>query len=145
MNCLNCLIVTQTILLGDFNINWLNNSKKKTLKIITSKYKLHQMITSPTRITHTSKTLIDLTFTNKPERVTNIYNLLTGLSDYNLTLIVRKLSKQRFQNRFFGSRVNNSQIGIPKQKVFQFENELNNINWERIFQIDNLNDCCDFF
>ncbi len=60
------------------------------------------MITSPTRITQTSKTMIDLIFTNKPERVIKMYNLLTGLSDHNLTLIVRKLMKQGFQSRFFG-------------------------------------------
>ncbi len=78
----------------DLNINWLDNKKKK-LKIIASKYKLYQRITSPTRTTQT-KTLIDLSFTNKPERVTKMHNLLTGLSDHNMTFIDGKLTKHDF-------------------------------------------------
>ncbi len=53
---------------------------------------MNQMTKDPTR--PTSKTLLDLMFTNKPEQVTRTYNLLTGLPDDDLTLIVKKLTKK---------------------------------------------------
>lgn len=60
---------SEIIVLGDFNINWLEKCDKQKLKAVTSKYKLHQQTVGPTRLTRTSKTQIDLMFTNKPERV----------------------------------------------------------------------------
>ena len=48
------------------------------------------MIEKATRITKTSQTLIDLVFTNKADRIGKVYNLITGLTDHNLTLIARK-------------------------------------------------------
>lgn len=64
--------------------------------MITFKHTLHQVIQLPTRITKTSKTLIDLIVTNKPERVTKTYDLLTGLSDHNMILMIRKLTKKYY-------------------------------------------------
>ena len=85
----------KSLFFGDFNINWLDKSCKQKLKMILSKHNFQQMVKRPTRITRMSKTMIDLIVTNKPERVTRTYNLLTGLSDHNMTLIVRKLTNQR--------------------------------------------------
>ena len=65
-----------------------------------TKCNYRQMIVGPTRITRQTKTLIDLVFTNRPERITRTYNLITGLSDHNMTLTVRKLMKKRLQ--YFG-------------------------------------------
>jgi len=50
---------------------------------------MSQMIKKATRITKSSQTLIDLIFTNREERIAKSYNPITGLSDHNLTLIVR--------------------------------------------------------
>ncbi len=50
------------------------------------------MISEPTRISR--KTLLDLVFTNKPERITKTYNLVCGLSDHNMVLIARKKKKK---------------------------------------------------
>lgn len=57
-----------------------------------------QMLNKPTQITKSSQTLLDLIFTNKPERVTKTYNLITGMSDHNLTLLARKLTKARYKS-----------------------------------------------
>ncbi len=108
--------------LGDFNINWLDKNCKQKLKTVNSKHKLHQIIKEPTRISKTSKTLIDLIFTNKPDRVSKTYNLLTGLSDHNMILIIRKLNKKRLQRLSFKQNHNYVPTGIPKQKIDQFEN-----------------------
>ena len=81
--------------MGDSNVNWEDKSKRKNLKMIREKFQLEQLVKGPTRIAKCSSTQIDLIFTNKPERITKSYNLITGLSDHNLTLCVRKLTKNR--------------------------------------------------
>lgn len=55
---------------------------------------LHQLIEHPTRVTNTLKSQIDLIFSNKPEWVTKTFNMCTGWSDHNVTLIFQKLTKK---------------------------------------------------
>jgi len=89
----------EVILMGYFNLNWLDKTRRKKLKDIAKTFQMMQIIHKPTRITKSSQTLLDLIFTNKPDRIRKIYNLITGLSDHNLTLVSRKLSKTRFKNQ----------------------------------------------
>ncbi len=70
--------------------------EEKKLKNITDYFNLTQLIEQPTRITNRSETKIDLLFTNRPERITKTYNLVTGLSDHNIILFSRKLKKTSF-------------------------------------------------
>ena len=88
----------EIILIGDFNVNWDNKKDRKNLKSITDSFNLLQLIDQPTRLTNLSKTKIDLLFSNKPERITKTYNLITGLSDHNMIFLSRKLSKNRLLN-----------------------------------------------
>lgn len=136
LNIDNC---TECIIMGDFNINWQekNNSRTK-LKSLMDKFKYMQMINKPTRITRHTETLIDLIFVNRPERITKTYNLITGLTDHNMTLVVRKLIKKRFINH---NKAENKMetTGIPKAKRNSFENELNQINWNSITAETDLN------
>lgn len=69
--------------MGDFNINWEDTSTRINLKLITDSFDLKQLISGPTRITNSTKILIDLIFTNRPERILKSCNMLTGLSDHN--------------------------------------------------------------
>ena len=48
------------ILLGDFNKNMLNQRQCKNIKNIMNTFNLNQLVLSPTRITETTETLIDL-------------------------------------------------------------------------------------
>lgn len=134
---------SENMVLGDFNINWLDKNCKQKLKTVMSKHKLHQIIKEPTRIPKTSKTLIDLIFTNKPDRMSKTYNLLTGLSDHNMILIIRKLTKKRLQRLSFKQNHNYAPTGIPKQKVNQLEHELKNLNWDNVLQTIYTDRCCD--
>ncbi|XP_046707928.1 uncharacterized protein LOC124387560 [Silurus meridionalis] len=81
------------------------------------------MINGPTRITASSSTQIDLVFTNRPERIFKSYNMLAGLSDHNLILVARKLSKKRFdysvREREF--------VGIPKKRQDGFKRAVQQI------------------
>lgn len=114
----------EILLMGDLNINWLDKGKRKHLKDIVNSIQMTQLIKKPTRITKTSQTLIDLIFTNKPDRIVKTYNLITGLSDHNFVLIARKLNKSRYINK----EQSNKQCKIPhipKRNQEHLKNDLN--------------------
>lgn len=95
---------------------------KTKLKSTMGTFKYKQMIDRPTRVTRKSETLIDLIFTNRPERVIKTYNLITGLRDHNMTLILRKLTKKRL---VYHTKMENHTLtsGIPKSKMADLEHE----------------------
>lgn len=99
------------------------------------------MIEAPTRITRNTQILIDLIFTNKPDRIIKTYNLVTGLSDHNIILIARKLTTKRLI-RFINQNQNSLKLEIPRKKLTEFENELKGVNWDELQQYDQVNDCC---
>jgi len=117
----------EVILMGYFNLNWLDKTRRKKLKDIAKTFQMMQIIHKPTRITKSSQTLLDLIFTNKPDRIRKIYNLITGLSDHNLTLVSRKLSKTRFKNQ--NSMNRNSMPFITSKDMAFIENEIKQVNW----------------
>lgn len=137
INILKKCDTKETLLMGDFNINWLNKNDRKKLKEITQKLNFTQMMDKATRITKTSQKLIDLVFANKADRITKVYNLLTGLSDYNLTLVARKLSKERSRNEKT-TVVNESVSYIPKTNTELFDDDIRKVNW---FEMVNDKDC----
>ena len=70
--------------------NYDNNVRQLTN--IADIYGLHQIISEPTRITDKSFTLIDLIFTNCPERVVCSGVAHIGISDHSLVYVFHKLS-----------------------------------------------------
>lgn len=120
-----CDFKTEVILLGDLNCNWLNKINRKPLKQITDSLDFTQLLEGPTRITTSSQTQIDLIFSNKPERIVKTLNFITGLSDHNLTLLSRKLTKKRFhysnkfveQFRITKNEINNFQRAVQQTKL----------------------------
>ena len=78
-------------LLGDINCNlavsrYDNDTRK--LVSITDVYGLHQLINEPTRITETSQTLIDLIYTNCPDKIVCSGVRHIGISDHSIVLTV---------------------------------------------------------
>ena len=70
------------ILMGDLNCNFLaDNSDHSTsqLRSICEVYQLQQLINSPTRITESTSTLIDLILTNMPSRIVSYGVTHTGI------------------------------------------------------------------
>ena len=55
-------------------------------------YNLSQTISEPTRITNTSRTLIDLCITNSPDKVKASGVLSIGISDHSPVYLIRKTS-----------------------------------------------------
>ena len=63
-----------------------------------------QLINEPTRITQTTRTILDLAFVSKPEMVTasGVHHL--GLSDHSLIYVVRKCKKIKSPPKITKSR-----------------------------------------
>ena len=77
------------------NCNYLaesRNSELINLTEISEVYQLTQIINKPTRITVTSKSLIDLIFTNQESRVVSHGVIDCGISDHCLVYVVRKIA-----------------------------------------------------
>nr|XP_054591087.1 uncharacterized protein LOC129154844 [Nothobranchius furzeri] len=121
------------MLFGDFNINWKDKKGRAKLKLTRDKFKYKQLIDSPTRVTRKSETLIDLILTNRPEGVTKIYNHITGLSDHNMILVIRKLTKKHL---VYHNKTENYTLttGIPTSKMADFEHDLKTANWDRVIR-----------
>lgn len=132
----------EIIIFGDFNVDWLIKSKRKKLKSIADKHDLVQLIESPTRISKTTETCIDLIFTNRKDRICKTFNMLTGLSDHNLVLFSRKLSKNRFIRPF---NKPSEQVKVPKSEMNNLGIALNNIKWSELIAIEQLKDKCKTF
>ena len=128
----------ELIIIGDFNINWLNKQTSAKLKQTCSKSGLSQLINSPTRISKFSNTTTDLIFTNKPERITKTYNLLTGLSDHNLILLIRKLNSSK--NISHSPRKNPF---VPLKKIPQLDNDIEGIPWAELTLEANCDALCE--
>ena len=78
------ICTSDTLILGDMNIDWLTStSKKLTLSHLLSLYNFKQHITTPTRVTSDSKTLVDLLFSNTP-RIKHSGVSLCDISDHYL-------------------------------------------------------------
>ena len=71
---------TEIILLGDFNIDLIRPQEK--WKRIINSFHLTQMVTTPTRITLNSATLIDHIYVNSPANIAEISVPSYGLSDH---------------------------------------------------------------
>ena len=63
-----------------------------TLNHICDAYQLSQVITEPTRITPSTRTLIDLVLTNSPEKVVCSGVVRVGISDHDLIYAYRRIS-----------------------------------------------------
>jgi len=118
----------EVLLLGDFNINWDDKRNRNSLKRITDNMDFTQLIKGPTRLTASSQTQIDLLFTNRPERVEKTYNFITGLTDHNLILFSRKLTKNRFRT----NKYHFQHTRIPKSELENFHMTINKVNWNEI-------------
>ena len=81
-------------LMGDMNWNIasMSDTNSRLLSDITDLHGLHQLINEPTRVTDTTSTLIDLIYTNYPDKVICSGVCHVNISDHSLVFAYRKLS-----------------------------------------------------
>ena len=123
----------EIILMGDFNINVLKcDSDKDTTDFIDTMYtsSLYPTINTPTRITTTSKTLIDNIFYNDFTKKISTGNILTSISDHLTQYLLISNQTEVSQN--------NSKKETPKIRKFNmkcFLEEFRKIDWENYLKI----------
>ena len=126
--------------MGDLNCNFgstVMDHNSTILTSITDLYGLHQqLISEPTRITKSSSTLIDLIFTNSPDKIVCSGVSHISISDHSLIYAFRKLSTGLFTK-------GHSTVTYRKFKNFDsasFRNDIWLQNWDEIRAHDNPND-----
>ena len=135
LNLANCLNPWTINLLGDFNAKnklWfnegINDNAGIILQTITDKYRLSQLVSSPTRITDTSRSLLDLFFSDSPSLVIDTYTLPTFYSCDHNPIVADFLFKFPKENK-------------PRRKIYHYDavnvellkNELSQLNFDKWF------------
>lgn len=131
----------KTVVVGDFNVDLLiEDSNSDSLINIMKESRLEQTVFIPTRVTHTSATLIDNLFTNLEEEYCKVDVVDSALSDhYGIDLNVhidftrRKDEKQGFFTRHYTNDIHlvNANLTdlskkIPKDNVNSFVQKIAN-------------------
>ena len=113
-------------LLGDLNANMLDNSNNTTkhLNAIMELYQLTQTISSPTRVTMTSSSLLDVCITPTPEKLVTSRLVPIAISDHYLILTIRKINIHLNQ-------IPNKKIEIRSFKHFNAENFISDLHDQR--------------
>ena len=126
-----------TLLVGDFNINMLTPESLEARALnnfITEPFDLKQLIGTPTRITQTSRTLIDLIFVSRENNV--LFSGTAdppGINDHHFTYVVYNIKKEKMKPKVLSMR---------DFKNFDFEgfkNYAETINWESIIHVGDIN------
>ena len=106
-------------ILDDFNTDFLDNPSKHLLDILNI-FQLHQSINSPTRITETTSSCLDLIITQSPRIMKNIDILPAFCSDHNVPYAV--LQQHRHQSHRFKRTIYNYKKNLTKTNFVIFSN-----------------------
>ena len=123
------LVKSDVIILGNLNTNMMSNSKlpkndKHELLNFSGTFDLTQLIKEPTRITDTSRALIDLIFVNNDHRVVKSGVIPVLLSDHYLVFCILKAAVFiKAQLRSFEYR------SYKNFDANLFNDELRNVPW----------------
>ena len=129
----------ETIVVGDFNVNYLKRADHREVKDIFNGHGLTQLIKDPTRVTSSSSTLIDLIFTNKPCNISKSTVLPLSLSDHDAILCVRKLKNSKTQQKEVSSR------NYRNYDENAFGNHLRQSDWDYFYSCTDVNKAWESF
>jgi exonuclease III len=122
----------ECIVLGDMNINYLNNSPH-ALKDSISLQGFQQLITKPTRVTKDSETLIDVILSNRPEMLCNASVLLSTLSDHDVISVKRKVNNVKWMDITIQCR------DYSKYNHEIVKDEISAVVWDEVLQTNDTN------
>lgn len=126
-----------TVLLGDFNINMLNSDSlevKALNNFIIEPFDLTQLIKSPTRITESTSSLIDLILVGREENV--LFSGCCdapGISDHHFTYMAYNIKKEKFKPQITRKRT------FKNFDIEGFQRFAENLNWESIVSVGDIN------
>jgi len=130
------MVENEIIVLGDFNCDYSPNVTTKEvndLKFSTEMYQLQQLICLPTRVTPSTKTIIDLFYTTKPELYCESGVIQTSLSDHYMIYAIRQCKPAKDQHRSIDYRCFKS---FNEEK---FVDDLFCVPWNVIEKVGNVN------
>uniref|UniRef100_A0A6P8INI3 Uncharacterized protein LOC116303067 n=1 Tax=Actinia tenebrosa TaxID=6105 RepID=A0A6P8INI3_ACTTE len=104
---ISALLLNKPIyILGDINCNLLQSDLPDSQALISfcSTYNLNQIVTQPTRITHSTESLIDVILVSNAKHVLDTKVLSSSISDHDLVYAELGLKKPRTQATFVTTR-----------------------------------------
>jgi len=117
----------ETIIMGDLNCNYLNDNDHKEIKDIFTTNGFTQLLKTPTCVTATTSTLIDIIITSNPLNISGTSNICAGLSDHNLTACTRKINSVKYQPETIICR------NFSNYCVDSINRELLNADWNKLY------------
>ena len=132
------LLNKETILLGDFNIDFLNKQtfdKHRLLKGLTTMH-FNQLVD---QVTRSSGTCLDHIYSNYPKRITGTTVRDFGLSDHLPTFDVRCYKRKDLTRPRKGAKT----MTYRDMKRFdeeQFKSSIENTPWDSVFVFDDIDD-----
>ena len=122
------------VIMGDFNIDLLKYvTEKDSANFLDSMYAsfLLRYISTPSRVTPRSKTLIDNIFSNNIEDGSISGNIVTTISDhYAQFLLLQNLNKNSINSEIYHQ-------DFKKLSKNNLERDLFNTNWDAILEVNN--------
>ena len=112
----------ETILLGDMNADYLQQSKDKNIKRIISTNSLKQVIEKPTRVTKDSSTLIDIIATSHEQNILKTMTYTNSISDHDLVGMIMKKNNRKFKSRTIYTR------NYAKYNEANYKSDLRNLD-----------------
>ena len=120
----------ETIMCGDYNINYKVSNDHIDLKNLVKMHGFSQIIKSFTRITKRSRTLIDLFYTTDESKIVESLVYENSVSDHSLIGVNRKSNCKRFIPKTIKTR------DYSKYNSTQLKDELRQVPWENCLQAD---------
>ncbi len=106
INRINILGISDTVVMGDINIDLLSTSAhSRKLSSFLYNSLLKQLIGSATRVTNTGKTLLDHFYVSNDDFYTTQGTSDPGLSDHYLVYTARKRFKVKHKTTYFKGRI----------------------------------------
>lgn len=124
------------IILGDLNCDILRKSKpeSRALLEVCFSLNLYQIITTPTRITENTQTLIDVIITSNRNLISSSDVLLSSISDHSLPYAVLNLKSPKCKPSYVTVR------SFKNYRQESFVNDLSLVPWHVVDIFDNVND-----
>ena len=123
----------ETIIMGDLNTDYLKENDHRDIKDIFTKNGYKQILKTPTRVTPTTATLIEVIQTNNPQNISYHAVIPYGLSDHDLTACVRKMNNIKYEPITIRCR------DLKNYDEREINKDLLDAHWESIYNTDSPN------
>ena len=125
---------TETIVMGDMNVNFLDKNNNKEIKSIFQLNGFSQLIKETTRIDDDTRSLIDIIATNNASTIRKTGVIPTCPSDHEMIGFVRKMNNIKYKPRTIHCR------DYRYYDSDKLKEHLKNQNWTKLYECNNVSD-----